>query len=106
MSAASQTCATLFTGKSIPLVGLGTWKSKDHQAVHAVQLAIEAGYRHIDCAAIYGNEADIGKTLKAQLTESGGNLKREDLFLTSKLWNTKHRYSLIHVLQTQRERVL
>ena len=91
MSAASETCATLFTGKPIPYVGLGTWKSKDNQAIQAVQLAIEAGYRHIDCAAIYGNEADIGKTIKEQLTKSGGSLKREDLFITSKLWNTKHK---------------
>ena len=57
--------AQLNNGKSIPLVGLGTWKSQVGQVGQAVKVAIEAGYRHIDCAAIYGNEKEIGETLKS-----------------------------------------
>lgn len=47
------------------------------------------GYRHLDCAAAYGNEAEVGQGLKEGL--AANNLKREDIFITSKLWNTKHR---------------
>lgn len=77
----------LNNGNSIPCLGLGTWKSRPGQVGNAVEVAIKAGYRHIDCAAIYGNEKEIGDVLKSCL---GTTVAREELFITSKLWNTKH----------------
>ncbi|RKO88374.1 aldehyde reductase [Blyttiomyces helicus] len=78
----------LSSGHSIPAIGLGTWQSKAGEVATAIRAAIEAGYRHIDGAAIYGNEKEIGETLEAIFKE--GLIKREDLFFTSKLWNTEH----------------
>lgn len=78
---------TLNNGVKIPSIGFGTWQAPDGEtAVKAVEIALEAGYRHIDTAAIYGNEKSVGKAIK----KSG--LKREDLFITSKLWNAERGY--------------
>jgi diketogulonate reductase-like aldo/keto reductase len=79
----------LWNGESLPMLGLGTWQAEPSEVGQAVKYALlEAGYRHIDCASIYGNEREIGRAL----TESfGPNLKREEVFITSKLWNTHHR---------------
>jgi alcohol dehydrogenase (NADP+) len=81
---------TLYTGATLPAVGLGTFGS-DHvsaaQIAEAVKGAAAAGYRHFDCASIYGNEAEIGAALQ-EILRSG--IKREDLWITSKLWNDKH----------------
>ena len=81
---------TLYTGAKIPAIGLGTFGS-DHipheQVSDAVKGAIKVGYRHIDCASVYGNEKQIGQTLKAVIDEG---VQRDELWVTSKLWNDKH----------------
>ena len=74
-------------GRHIPVLGFGTWKAKDgEEAYQAVKAALEAGYRHIDTAAIYQNEESIGKAIK----DSG--IPRDELFVTTKLWNNRHTY--------------
>lgn len=79
----------LRTGASIPLVGLGTWKSAPDEAGQAVEHALtKSGYRHIDCAPIYGNEKEIGEAFGKVFGE--GSLRRADVFVTSKLWDTEH----------------
>lgn len=78
----------LSSGHQIPALGLGTWKADPGQVGEAVKHAIRLGYRHIDCAAIYGNEAEIGIAL-AELF-AAGEIKREELWITSKLWNNCH----------------
>ncbi|KAJ9144484.1 Protein GCY [Pleurostoma richardsiae] len=75
---------TLNTGAKIPAVGLGTWQSKPGEVRKAVAFALRDGYRHIDAALIYGNENEVGLGIK----DSG--VPREEIFLTSKLWNTHH----------------
>ncbi|KAL4938696.1 hypothetical protein BDV06DRAFT_48751 [Aspergillus oleicola] len=72
----------LNTGARIPAVGLGTWRSEPGQVRHAVSFALKNGYKHIDAALIYGNEHEVGQGIK----DSG--VPREEIFLTSKLWNT------------------
>jgi alcohol dehydrogenase (NADP+) len=76
-------------GDQMPAIGLGTWKSGKGEVGKAVITAIENGYRHIDCAATYGNEAEIGEAFEKILTQ--GKVKREELWITSKLWNNAHR---------------
>ncbi|KAL4875211.1 hypothetical protein BJY04DRAFT_232862 [Aspergillus karnatakaensis] len=76
---------TLNTGAKIPAVGFGTWKAGPGEALAAVQAAFDAGYRHFDCAPLYGNEAEIGQVFKST------NVPREEYFVTTKLWSSDHR---------------
>jgi alcohol dehydrogenase (NADP+) len=69
---------------AIPLLGFGTWNLKAN-CTEAVAYAIEIGYRHIDCAKAYGNEQAVGQGIAQGLAKTG--LRREDLWITSKLWN-------------------
>ncbi|KAI3473191.1 hypothetical protein Pfo_030483 [Paulownia fortunei] len=78
----------LNSGAKIPSVGLGTWKAAPGVVGDAITAAINAGYRHIDCAQRYGNEKEIGDTLKKLFED--GLVKREDLWITSKLWCSDH----------------
>lgn len=78
---------TLNNGVKIPVIGFGTWQTPDGDvAKQSVETAINAGFRHIDTAAIYGNEDSVGAGIKAS------GINRHDLFLTSKLWNADHGY--------------
>ncbi len=75
---------SLSDGTTIPQLGFGTWQVPDDEAERAVTEALRVGYRHIDTAAIYGNEAGVGRALAA------ANLPREELYVTTKLWNAAH----------------
>lgn len=78
---------TLRNGVPIPCVGFGTWQTPDGAvAIKAIRSALECGYRHIDTAAVYGNEKSVGEAL----ADSG--IARKELFVTSKLWNTERGY--------------
>lgn len=82
---------TLYTGVKIPAVGLGTFGSDKYspaQISEAVYGAVKSGYRLIDCAAVYQNEDQIGEVLKRLFDD--GIVKREELFITSKVWNDMH----------------
>ena len=72
---------TLNDGQSIPQLGLGVWQMTDDEATAAVSHALEAGYRHIDTAAIYRNELGVGRAIAAS------SLPRDEIFVTTKLWN-------------------
>ena len=76
-------------GDEMPAIGLGTWKSEKGKVEEAVKIALNNGYRHIDCAATYGNEAEIGITFNSIFSK--GEIKREDVWVTSKLWNDSHK---------------
>jgi len=79
---------SLRTGAGMPSVGLGLWKIPREDAADAVVEAIRAGYRHLDSACDYGNEVEVGQGISRALKE--GLCSREDLWITSKLWNTYH----------------
>lgn len=73
-------------GHSIPQIGLGVWKAPNDGAVTAVQTALEAGYRHIDTAAVYENEEGVGRGIRAS------GVARDEIFLTTKVWNENQGY--------------
>ena len=80
---------TLNNDTKMPILGLGTFLSSKGEVYRAVRWALKLGYRHIDCAAIYGNQNEVGQALDDAIKED--NIKREELFVTSKLWNDSHR---------------
>lgn len=75
-------------GDEMPLFGLGTWKSDPGEVGAAIREALRLGYRHFDCSPIYGNEPEVGEALAAGMAECG--LAREEVWVTSKLWNNAH----------------
>ncbi len=77
---------TLDNGVTMPQLGYGVWQVPDAQATDAVRTALEAGYRSIDTAAAYGNEGGVGRAI------SGSGIPREEIFVTTKVWNNHHGY--------------
>jgi 2,5-diketo-D-gluconate reductase A len=75
---------TLNDGNSVPQVGLGVWQTPPEDTERAVATALDAGYRHIDTAAAYDNEREVGRALK---NAANSDVAREDVFLVTKLWN-------------------
>ncbi len=75
-------------GNTIPQLGFGTWKLSGDECYNAVRTAISVGYRHIDTAKIYGNEEPVGRAVADAI--AAGEVDREDLFITTKLWNDGH----------------
>jgi aldehyde reductase len=96
-------------GQQYPILGLGTWQttpelkeSEQTEIYEAVKSAIDIGYRHFDCAAYYNNEKSVGKAIAEKIKK--GIIKREDIYITSKLWNDKHnpkdvKSTLINILK-------
>ncbi len=84
----SQPTLSLRDKTEMPAFGLGTWKSKPGEVYDAVKVALSAGYRHIDCAAVYGNENEVGQAIEDSL--NAGVITRDELWVTSKLWNNAH----------------
>uniref|UniRef100_A0A6I8RTD2 NADP-dependent oxidoreductase domain-containing protein n=1 Tax=Xenopus tropicalis TaxID=8364 RepID=A0A6I8RTD2_XENTR len=84
-------CVELNDGHKMPVLGFGTYapeKFPKSLAEEGTKVAIDVGYRHIDCAFIYGNEVEVGRAIKAKIAD--GTVKREDVFYTGKLWSTFH----------------
>lgn len=89
----------LRNGDQFPVLGLGTWKSEPGEVGEVVKSAIRMGYRHLDCAAIYGNEAEIGQALRELFDQ--GEITRQELWVTSKLWNDCHHPSHVRAAMEQ-----
>ena len=77
----------LNTGHSMPVIGLGTWQARGDPVVQAVKDALEIGFRHIDTALLYQNEKEVGEGVRAEIAK--GTVKREDVFITTKVWPEK-----------------
>lgn len=77
---------TLNDSTEMPQIGLGTWKLRGDEAITTIRTAIELGYRHIDTASLYRNEEEVGTAVRQAI--AAGDVTRDELFITSKLWNT------------------
>lgn len=91
MAEVSETISLPGTGQKMPVVAYGTWtvwQEKPGEVHSCVRAAIETGYRHIDCAWVYDNEHEVGQAIHEMIEE--GKIKREDLFITTKIWDTYH----------------
>lgn len=80
--------ASFANGDRMPLLGLGTWKAAPGEVGAAVRQAIRLGYRHIDCASVYANEPEVGEAIRDAIAD--GEVRREELWITSKLWSNAH----------------
>ena len=78
----------LNSGQSIPLIALGVYKAKGEECYDAVYAALDAGYRHIDSARMYGNEAEVGDAIRHWINQN--NAQRTDIFFTTKLVDSDH----------------
>jgi 2,5-diketo-D-gluconate reductase A len=86
MTPPTQPTIVLNDGNAIPTVGLGVWQTPPEETQRAVEAALSTGYRHIDTAAVYGNETEVGHAIKAS------GVPREEVFLVTKLWNADQGY--------------
>ncbi|KAE8613375.1 hypothetical protein XENTR_v10007695 [Xenopus tropicalis] len=96
MELGPESCVTLNDGHKMPVIGFGTYapdKFDKCLAEDATKVAIEVGFRHIDCAFFYSNEAEVGRAIKMKIGD--GTVRREELFYTGKLWNTYHDPELV-----------
>ncbi|CAM9880965.1 unnamed protein product [Ascophyllum nodosum] len=84
---------TLNNGINMPRFGLGTWRSPAGEVSTAVKHALKEGYIHLDCAWCYFNQVEVGEAIAASIEEK--HITRENLFVTTKLWNTFHRPELL-----------
>ena len=91
---------TFLNGDTMPIMGLGTWRAEKGKVYEAVRNAIEIGYRHLDCASIYLNEEEVGSAIADSI--KAGEVTRDELWITSKLWNDSHQPdSVIPALERQ-----
>lgn len=81
------------SGDLMPQLGFGTWLAAPGEVYKSTKVAIDAGYRHVDCAWCYNNEEEVGKAIGEKIGD--GTVARSDLFITSKLWNNFHRAELV-----------
>lgn len=91
MATVSKTIPLPGTGDQMPVVAYGTWtvfQEKPGEVRSCVKTALEAGYRHIDCAWVYDNEQEVGKAVSDKIKE--GTITRKDIFITTKIWDTYH----------------
>ncbi|KAM4748704.1 aldo-keto reductase family 1 member C1-like [Rhinophrynus dorsalis] len=91
MDLGTESCVVMNDGHKIPRIGFGTYapeKFPKSMAEEATKVAIDIGYRHIDCAFVYGNEAEVGRAIREKIED--GTVRRQDLFFTGKLWCTYH----------------
>ncbi|XP_041366680.1 1,5-anhydro-D-fructose reductase-like [Gigantopelta aegis] len=95
MSGSHQFELTMKSGRKMPAIGLGTYapKESEGEVITAVKSAVRAGYRHLDCAALFRNEVAVGHAIKHLIVE--GVINRQQLFISSKLWNTCHQPDLV-----------